>query len=846
MPAWRAGVATVALLLVADVAAAGRTTRVSVASGGAQAVWGQNLGFGISADGGRVAFDGAGSGLVPGDSGGRVGVYLHDRAGTTRRVSLRPGGAEPNANCFDPAISGDGRAVAFACDAEHPSGIRDVYVRDVEAGVTVLVSVANDGTPGNGHSGSLTAGGGVSISGNGRRVAFESRASNLVPDDDNGRADVFVRDLDAGTITRCVLEVPAPESYDSYLPALSADGRFVAIEVRAPFGGVGVWICDVESGVTRVVRSGAGTFAVANPSISGDGSRVAFEGWRPSGMPTVFVLDRGSGTTWDAAVASDGTLSDRSSAHPALSVDGRWVAFESQATNLVPGDGNDSADVFLHDLETGTTRRTTVASDGAEADAYSARAAISGRGETVAYWSAATNLVPSDTNDVPDLFVHEALATLSVTRVGDGVGRVTSDVPGIDCGADCEEAYDTEAVVRLIATPDGPGSAFVGFGGDPDCVDGTVTLDGSKACTATFALTVRLQLAVVPAFAGRARADALGLECGDLCSRTVAAGTRTTLTATPSDGWRLVRWAGDADCVDGEVTVSVETVCVAEFQERPPEPPPPLLSLVVEPALAGTARAEAIDLECRDRCTRAVTVGTRTAIVATASDGWTFAGWGGGADCADGEVTVAVDTVCVARFDERPPDAPPPLLTLVVDPRLAGTVRAGAVDLECDDRCTRAVAAGTATSITATAADGWVFLRWGGDEDCGDGEVVLDADRTCVGRFAALDRLVEVRLVVPARRLRVGRRFRVTLVARNLGSEPFSITPPPGLTALDGAQPDLSKAPVARPLRLRPRGIRRWVYRYRAAAAGTLRLTARVETERGVSEAASARVLDVR
>jgi hypothetical protein len=212
-------------------------------------------------------------------------------------------------------------------------------------------------------------------------------------------------------------------------------------------------------------------------------------------------------------------------------------------------------------------------------------------------------------------------------------------------------------------------------------------------------------------------------------------------------------------------------VCVAQFEERPPEPRPPLLTLVVDPRFVGSARADDLGLECGDQCSRAVAAGHAHDAHGHGRRGVDVRAMGGDADCADGEVTVAADMVCVAQLEERPPEPPPPLLTLVVDPRFVGTARADEVDLEYDDRCSRAVAAGTPATLTAAADDGSVFLHWAGDEDCRDGAIVMDADRTCVARFAALDRLVEVRLVVPARRMRVGRQFQAILRVRNLGRE---------------------------------------------------------------------------
>src|SRR5262249_29399620 len=189
-------------------------------------------------------------------------------------------------------------------------------------------------------------------------------------------ADIPARRTDNLTINGRVAVVHQP----SGLPALSADGRFVAFE------------SDVDN------------------LVPGDTNRVR----------DVFLHDRVTGDTIRVSVASDGTQADgRSSffASPSLSADGRYVAFESDADNLVPGDTNLSSDVFVHDRVTGDTVRVSVASDGAEADGFSAEPALSADGRYVAFESDADNLVPGDTNDPSDVFLHDPVtaATAPVT-----------------------------------------------------------------------------------------------------------------------------------------------------------------------------------------------------------------------------------------------------------------------------------------------------------------------------------------------------------------------------------------------------------------------------------------------
>src|SRR3990172_651309 len=183
----------------------------------------------ISADGGFVAFHSAASILVPGDANGKLDVFVHDRAtGTKERVSVDSAGAEGNDSSWVPAISGDGRFVAFESWATNlvlgdgdTYSFRDVFLRDRLSGATERVSVSIEGDEPNAES--L----GPAISADGRFVAFSSSASNLVPGD-FGYPDIFVRDRQTGVTTMVSVDSAGNKAGGhSYSPAISADGRFV-------------------------------------------------------------------------------------------------------------------------------------------------------------------------------------------------------------------------------------------------------------------------------------------------------------------------------------------------------------------------------------------------------------------------------------------------------------------------------------------------------------------------------------------------------------------------------------------------------------------------------------------
>ncbi len=153
---------------------------------------------------------------------------------------------------------------------------------------------------------------------------------------------------------------------------------------------------------------------------------------------------------------------------------------------------------------------------------------------------------------------------LSVTKTGTGSGSVTSTPPGIDCGADCAETYDHGTSVTLAALP-AAGSVFRGWTGDGDCADGRVLMTAAHACDARF--DILLTVAKTGTGAGRVTSAPAGIDCGDDCEEAYALGAEVALSATPDEGSRFSGWSGDADCLDGALTMSASRTCVAAFQQ---------------------------------------------------------------------------------------------------------------------------------------------------------------------------------------------------------------------------------------------------------------------------------------
>jgi Tol biopolymer transport system component len=336
-------------------------------------------------------------------------------SGTTTRVSVASDGGQADDASYDVSVSGDGRYVAFESWATNlvpgdTNDRADVFVHDLVTRQTTRVSLASDGTEGNHWSSN------PSISADGRYVAFYSYASNLVSGDTNGKADIFVRDRETHQTTRVSVDSHGLQANDnSWNVSISADGRYVAF------------------------------LSYASNLVPGDTNSCSiYTGGR---CPDVFVHDRGTQQTTRVSVASDGTQSNNESGQPSIAADGRYVAFYSSGSNLVPGDSNGRGDVFVHDRQTGGTVRVSVASDGTEGNGWSLWPAISAGGRYVAFESGASNLVAGDTNGSYDIFVHDR-QTGETTRVS-----VASDGTqgNDDSGNDGELTHSISADGRYVA-----------------------------------------------------------------------------------------------------------------------------------------------------------------------------------------------------------------------------------------------------------------------------------------------------------------------------------------------------------------------------------------------------------
>jgi len=319
-----------------------------------------------------------------------------------------------------------------------------------------------------------------SFSADGLCVAFWSRATNLVAGDTNSQPDCFVHDLTGSTTERVsVTSSGGQAAYESNSPCLSGDGRFVAFGSRA-FNLVSgdtnntwdIFVRDRQLGTTERVSvdsngvqgnltsMGSGDPRMG-PSISEDGRFVAFvsnatnlAAGDTNGSLDIFVHDRRSGATERVSVGSSGAQGNDMSLSAWISADGRYVAFDSAATNLVAGDTNGYQDVFVHDRLSGATERISLDSAGLQGDDNSSLPCLSPDGRLVTFWSWASNLVQNDWNGEADVFLHERLRPpmVSFCRPGQsGTIDCPCSNPPLIAGRGCDNSQGTGGA-SLIAS----------------------------------------------------------------------------------------------------------------------------------------------------------------------------------------------------------------------------------------------------------------------------------------------------------------------------------------------------------------------------------------------------------
>ena len=494
--AWRRGLwamlATLAVVATAAPAAGGAeaaTARISVSSSGIQGDADSGGFESISADGRFVVFDSFASNLVARDSNGVDDVFVRDRLlGTTERVSVAGNGAQGNNSSapgeFGGAVSADGRYVVFDSFASNLSARDrngnggDVFVRDRRLGTTTLASVSSAGTGGDDESDD-----GI-ISADGGSVVFTSRATNLAGGDANGgRADVFVHDLGSGVTRRVSVSSSGAGGNDaSFGSSVSADGSVVAFFSFASNLVAGdrnhqpdVFVRDLGTGRTERVNVSSGGAQAdqfsEGGSLSADGRFVVFDSDADNlvagdgnGLGDAFVHDRKSGATTRVSLSSAGRQGNGPSNGVSISADGRFVAFTSFASNLVPDDRNHDADAMVRDRRTGVTMLAAVSSAGVHENGFSGTGTISADGRWLVFHSVAGNLVAGDTNAASDVFVH--------SLTGPAPPPTCMGQPATVIGSERDDSLKGSSGDDVILALAGNDTIDAGAGDDLICTDG--------------------------------------------------------------------------------------------------------------------------------------------------------------------------------------------------------------------------------------------------------------------------------------------------------------------------------------------------------------------------------------
>lgn len=401
----------------------------------------------MTEDGQFIAFAGLDGSLVPGDNNGTYDVFLRDTINATNELLSQP---SPLLGTFTGnllsgfgavSLSADGHRLVYASYASDLvtndfNNDCDVFMTDLQTGTTTPVSVGMDGNTASGGSSTAPA-----ISADGHFVTFASTATNLVANDTNGAADIFLRNLDTGVTTLININSNGVTSGtgDASAPAISANGRYVAFLAKAMPSATdpSVFWKDTIGGrmVTLNLSSGTG------PSISADGQRVLeitggsgsqfFIVWNAPTLANIYNF--GGGAVSLAVLSPTGTrvayqntstkqlvvynlsggtnLFTCTDATPmkntsAWSSDGRYLVFVTGAP-LVANDNNGTNDVYLCDLQTGMVNLISANSDWtASANGVSDSPSISGDGRFIVFRSFAANILPGVTN-VPSLFVFD-------------------------------------------------------------------------------------------------------------------------------------------------------------------------------------------------------------------------------------------------------------------------------------------------------------------------------------------------------------------------------------------------------------------------------------------------------
>lgn len=373
----------------------------------------------VSGDGDSVAFASYAQ-LAPADTNRQRDIYVLERGrGRVTLESVTLDGRASGVDSSYPGISGDGRFLVYeTCfSADNAEAGSSIVLRDRQAATTRVLTVDLDGQPANGWSRA------PSISRDGRVVAFTSSATNLVmgPDANGAGEDIYLVELRSGAIGRISVDSGGvqPSSGSSISPSVSADGRYVAFASTSP------------------IRSAADR---PDNSVAGAGTAA-----RQRALSQIYVHDRDLKTTKRVSVGPGGRTPDGESWGPTMSADGRHVAFVSAATNFAADDRNGAADVFIVDLRTGSIDLISRSARNGSGNGASGHPALSADGRLVAFQSEASDLVcgrctarTEDINLLWDVFLFDRQTKVMTHLSADAAGgwMEASGGPSLDAGGE--------------------------------------------------------------------------------------------------------------------------------------------------------------------------------------------------------------------------------------------------------------------------------------------------------------------------------------------------------------------------------------------------------------------------